>query len=76
MWPATSSIKKAVGSRSRLVTAVSGRLPRPSRASRSLAVTAPSTGIGASGSRQKLRSTGPGRALPRAAASARQATER
>ena len=58
-------------------TAVSGRPSRPSSASGSVAVTAPSTGIGASGSRQgRLRWTGPGRGSPRAAASARQATER
>ena len=65
------------GSRSIGVTAVSGRPSRPSSASGSVAVTAPSTGIGASGSRQgRLRWTGPGRGSPRAAAKARQAVER
>ena len=77
MWPATSSSRKAVGSRSIRVTAVSGRPARPSRASGSVAVTAPSTASGASGSRQgTFRCTGPGRTSPRAAARARQATER
>jgi 2-succinyl-5-enolpyruvyl-6-hydroxy-3-cyclohexene-1-carboxylate synthase len=47
------------------------------RARGSVAVTAPSTGSGASGSRQgRLRWTGPGRVSPRAATSARQATLR
>ena len=69
--------RNAEGSRSIRVTAVSGRPSRPSSASGSLAVTAPSTATGASGSRQgRLRWTGPGRVSPRAAASARQATER
>ena len=52
MWPATSSRMNSVGSRSTRVTAVSGRPSRPWRASGSVAVTAPSTGIGASGSRK------------------------
>ena len=52
MCPATSSSRKAEGSRSIRVTAVSGRPSRPSSASGSVAVTAPSTGTGASGSRQ------------------------
>ena len=44
MCPATSSRRKTEGSRSIRVTAVSGRPPRPSSASGSVAVTAPSTG--------------------------------
>ena len=75
MCLATSSSRKAEGSRSIGVTAVSGRPSRPSSASGSVAVTAPSTGSGASGSRQgRLRWTGPGRGSPRAAAKARQAS--
>ncbi len=70
MWPATSSSRKVEGSRSSRVTAVSGRPSRPSSASGSVAVTAPSTATGASGSRQgRLRWTGPG---PRLAARRRQ----
>ena len=77
MWPAISSRTNSVGSRSTWVTAVSGRPSRPSRASGSVAVTAPSTGIGESGSRKgTFRWTGPGRISPRARAIARQATER
>ena len=59
------------------VTAVNGRPWRPFSASGSVAVTAPSWGSGARGSRKgKLRWTGPGRVSPRAAAKARQAVER
>ena len=75
---ATSSSRKLEGSRSTGVTAVSGRRSRPSSASGSVAVTAPSTATGASGSRQGEVEVDRTRArLARAPRrSARQATER